>query len=131
MHLIRASISAGIRPSAPLLRVPDPHGSWTKHDYLLLEAVQIISDEQCPDCGYPVWVCRNESSDIQFDVRRTTCEAKRQTELTEREYQGPGKEKPPGLSLVPEPKVVSGAPLGSFRMSYYEQQKKRREAMSD
>lgn len=128
MPLIRSALTAGIRPSSPLVRAPDPYGAWTKYDYLLLEALQVIKDETC-ECGYPVWICRNESEDVQFRINKITCEANRLAETEGKKYDDKNK-KPAGLSLRPEPFTVSGAPLSDFRHLYYEQQKVRREAMS-
>ena len=131
MHQIRAAIAAGLRPSAPLLRLRNPRGEWSKHDYLLLEAHQTIEDEKC-SCGYPIWICHHGSEDIQFRVRPVTCEADRARELKQKHEYGDGKkEKPEGLSLIVEPFTLSGAPLSSFRESYYQQQAKLREDLSE
>lgn len=130
MHLIRASITASIRPTSLLLHT-QPSAPWTKHDFLLLEAYQIIQDEACPSCGLPVWICRNEDNDIQFSVRRATCFATRARELEDERY-GPENKKPAGELLIPEPRVESGKALAEFRRPYYEADLKRRQAlMSD
>jgi endo-alpha-1,4-polygalactosaminidase (GH114 family) len=44
---------------------------------MLLEAMQILEEETCKECGNPVWVCRNESaSNVGFKVKVATCFAK-------------------------------------------------------
>ena len=111
-----------------LLRA-QPTEPWTDYDFLLLEAYQIVEDERCPQCGYPTWLCRNEDNDIQFRVRPVTCIASEQRERKEKDYQGDGKSRPYGLSLVAEPYTVSGAPLSGFREKFYEAERARREAI--
>lgn len=54
-----------------------PTDPWTELDFLLVEAMQILEDETCPECGNPIWVCRNESAgNVGFKVKIATCFAK-------------------------------------------------------
>jgi hypothetical protein len=54
-----------------------PTDPWTKFDFLLLEAYQILQDETCQMCGNPIWICRNEFADnVGFKIKTTKCFAK-------------------------------------------------------
>ncbi|GAB2699473.1 hypothetical protein BKA24_001805 [Microbacterium marinum] len=129
MHLIRAAITAGIRPSAMILRT-QPSAPWDRWDFLLLEAYQIVQDERC-DCGNPIWLCHHTSNDIQFRIDEVTCEATAYRERQEESrYGGPNQKRPHGVSLRAIPFSPSGAPLASFRRDYYRAQAKKREALN-
>ena len=53
-----------------------PTEPWTELDFLLVEAMQILEDETCPQCGNPIWICRNEfASSVGFKVKIATCYA--------------------------------------------------------
>lgn len=73
---IRASITAGIRPTSMIFH-EQPSEPWTKHDFLLLEAYQILKDETCPKCGHPVWLCRSHSNTFSWKVESYVCQADR------------------------------------------------------
>lgn len=54
-----------------------PTDPWTRFDFLLLEAYQILQDETCKECGNPIWICRNEfASNVGFKVKVSKCFAK-------------------------------------------------------
>lgn len=54
-----------------------PTDPWNDFDFLLVEAMQILEDETCPDCGNPIWICRNEdASNVGFKIKVSTCFAK-------------------------------------------------------
>lgn len=54
-----------------------PTDPWDEFDFLLVEAMQILEDETCPECGNPIWVCRNEdAANVGFKVKTATCFAK-------------------------------------------------------
>lgn len=54
-----------------------PTDPWTKFDFLLLEAYQILKDETCGHCGNPIWICRNEfASNVGFKIKVSKCFAK-------------------------------------------------------
>jgi hypothetical protein len=40
---------------------------------LFITAYELLQDEICPECGEPVWICHNESKDIQFTGKETIC----------------------------------------------------------
>ena len=54
-----------------------PTEPWTRHDFLLLEAYQIIKNETCPKCGHPIWLCRSESNQFEWRVEAYVCQAER------------------------------------------------------
>ena len=44
---------------------------------MLIEALQILEDETCAECGNPIWVCRNdEAHNVGFKIKMTRCYAK-------------------------------------------------------
>lgn len=54
-----------------------PTDPWTDFDFLLIEAMQILKDETCNDCGNPIWICRNDSAgNVGFKIKTATCFAK-------------------------------------------------------
>lgn len=54
-----------------------PTDPWTEFDFLLVEAMQILEDETCRECGNPIWICRNEdASHVGFKVKTSVCYAK-------------------------------------------------------
>lgn len=54
-----------------------PDLPWTKFDFLLLEAYQMLQDETCSMCGNPIWVCRNEyANNVGFKIKSAKCFAK-------------------------------------------------------
>ena len=54
-----------------------PADEWTRYDYLLLEAYQILQDETCSHCGNPIWICRNEfAANVGFKIKTAVCFAK-------------------------------------------------------
>lgn len=56
-----------------------PDEPWKKIDFLLVEAMQILEDETCKECGSPIWVCRNENAqNVGFKIKIATCYAKQQ-----------------------------------------------------
>jgi hypothetical protein len=54
-----------------------PTDPWIDFDFMLVEAMQMLEDETCNECGNPVWVCRNEeASNVGFRIKITKCFAK-------------------------------------------------------
>lgn len=49
-------------------------------DFKLLEAYQTLQDEICPQCGQPVWLCRNPDDSISWSVEDSVCYATRAKE---------------------------------------------------
>lgn len=54
-----------------------PDEPWSKHDFLLLEAFQMLKNETCPKCGQPVWLCRSESNEFEWKIDSFVCQAER------------------------------------------------------
>jgi ribosomal protein S27AE len=52
-----------------------PTDPWTRGDFKLLEAYEILKKETCGKCGGPVWLCRHEDSDLQWEVRTSVCKS--------------------------------------------------------
>lgn len=76
---VRASITAKIKPTSMIL-MEDPSEPWRLLDYQLIEALQIMEDETCPQCGGPVWHCRSKDPDIKWPVQRDVCLSTRATD---------------------------------------------------
>jgi hypothetical protein len=73
---LRAAIENKIRPSAMLFH-EQPDLPWTKFDFLLLEAYQMLQDETCSMCGNPIWICRNSfATNVGFKIKSSRCFAK-------------------------------------------------------
>jgi len=73
---IKAAIKAGIRPVAMLFH-EQPNDPWTALDFLLIEAMQMLEDETCQQCGNPIWICRNDqAANVGFKIKIATCYAK-------------------------------------------------------
>lgn len=54
-----------------------PTDPWNDFDFLLVEAMQILEDETCNECGNPIWVCRNEdATHVGFKIKTTICYGK-------------------------------------------------------
>jgi len=54
-----------------------PTDPWISLDFLLIEAMQILEEETCSECGNPIWVCRNENANnVGFKIKTATCYAK-------------------------------------------------------
>ncbi|MGK3946948.1 hypothetical protein ABK046_52350, partial [Streptomyces caeruleatus] len=61
---------------------------------MLVEALQILEDETCAECGNPIWVCRNdEAPNVGFKIKMTRCYAKAELDRW-REKQDKKKAKP-------------------------------------
>ena len=120
MTLIEASITAGIRPTSMILHT-QPGKKWDEFDFLCLEAHQMVVDERCPQCGYPKWMCHDESGDIGFKPVLDTCFAVREVESHEADTMGKMSDKKKrGVKVRPEVFTYSGKPLdGDMREAYY------------
>jgi hypothetical protein len=106
----------------------DSRKPWDKWDRLLAEAYQILEGERCGQCGYPVYICANESEDVQFHLTEQACA------VTEKKARygdnGRGKKKkelPEGTTLQPSVFLVSGGDPSSLRTAYYEAQRAKHE----
>ena len=119
MVKLRAAIENKIRPSAMLFH-EQPDLPWTKFDFLLLEAYQMLQDETCSMCGSPIWICRNEyASNVGFKIKSAKCFAKAELDKhQEREEKKNKKNKKYGQQDYIVPYTYDGAELPT-RMSYF------------
>lgn len=119
MTLIKASITAGIRPTSMILHT-QPSGKWNDLDFLIMEAYEIYKSEMCPECGYPIYVCHNDSNDIKFRLAEVTCYGKAAVDKRNKaNSKKKGFEPPAGTTLRPEPYSKTGADLTSYREQFY------------
>ena len=118
MVKLRAAIENKIRPSAMLFH-EQPDLPWTKFDFLLLEAYQMLQDETCAMCSNPIWICRNEyASTIGFKIKSTKCFAKAELDRhQERESKKKSKAKKHGEQEYVLAYTYDGSELPT-RMSY-------------
>jgi hypothetical protein len=97
-----------------------PNEVWTKFDFLLLEAYQILKDETCGHCGNPIWICRNENaSNVGFKIKTSKCFAKAELEKHyEQQEKRKSKTKTYGETDYAVAYTYDGGDMPS-RMSYY------------
>lgn len=111
-----------------------PAKPWTKHDFLLLEAHQILESERCGQCGYPIYICHNEDERIQFRLDEDTCSIRA---AVERQEEAESKKKNAktkhGTQIAPTPYVMKTPgdegetpTLSDFREPYYKAQMEKR-----
>lgn len=99
----------------------DPGKPWRKHDFLLLEALQLMEQERCGQCGLPRWMCHDETGGVQFSIEEDECVAKR--EIDKRHEDDSKKDKKThGISYYPSPFFVDGATWIDARDAYYTRQ---------
>jgi hypothetical protein len=98
-----------------------PTDPWTRFDFLLLEAYQTLQDETCPECGSPIWVCRNEGAEnVGFKVKTAKCFAKAELDKWhEKEEKKKSSKKTYGEYPYVVPYTYDGGDMPS-RRSYYE-----------
>jgi hypothetical protein len=97
-----------------------PSHDWSDLDFMLLEAMQILEDETCKECGSPIWICRNESAaHVGFKVKIATCFAKAELDRwNEREEKKKTGKKRHGEYPYVVPYTYDGTELPS-RMQFY------------
>ena len=95
-----------------------PSKEWRKHDFLLLEALQIMEQERCGQCGLPRWMCHDETGNVQFSIEEDECVVKRDIDKKNEEA-AEKKSKNHGISLTPSPYFVNGASWVDARDAYY------------
>ena len=102
----------------------DPRGEWRKHDFLLLEALQIMEQERCSQCGLPVWMCHDSTGGVIIEVESDECIAKRDVDK-EQERASKKKNAEHGVSYYPNPKFVGGSDWLTVRDAYYREREQR------
>lgn len=88
MVRIRSAVKQGQRPTAALLNKKNPHGKWTKLDYMIQDAYFIMDTETCTICNNPVWLCHSTDNRIDFKVVTRTCYAQAEKEDYENSSKG-------------------------------------------
>lgn len=86
---VKAAITAKIKPTSMVL-MESPDEPWRLLDFQLIEAFQILQDEICPQCGHPVWLCRNNSEDLIWKVVPAVCQGTAEVEKQDWQKNNPG-----------------------------------------
>jgi hypothetical protein len=110
-----------------------PTKPWNEHDFLLLEAYQILEEERCQQCGLPRYICHNESADLRFRIEEDTCAAMVEKESYEERKRSSNKDyKPPlGTTLRPVPYMEDGGEFTRLREPYYQAEAERQAAITE
>lgn len=96
-----------------------PTDPWNEFDFLLVEALQILEDETCRECGNPIWICRNEeAAHVGFKVKTSTCFAKAEMDRWQAAQEKKGKKSTPGELPYVIAFTYDDGPMPT-RMSYY------------
>lgn len=117
MSLIKAALAAGVRPTTMILG-EDNRKAWSTLDVLVMQAYQIVLDEQCQQCGLPRWLCRNEDPRLQVKVKFDDCYAANEVKAAEKKHADDDTK--PGVAF-PEFYTTDGSQLSEYRALYYEQ----------
>jgi hypothetical protein len=97
-----------------------PTDPWNSFDFLLLEALQILEQETCSECGNPIWVCRNDNAhNVGFKIKVTTCYAKAEMDKWRERQEKSNKKDVPGELPYIVAYTYDDSPMPS-RKSYYE-----------
>lgn len=109
-------------PPLNFIQLDRNSAEWSGLDKKLAIANTIMNKEVCNSCGQPIWICRNDSNNIDFSIRVATCHSKAALEKSEesRSKRRNGKLKP-GQYLYSVPVQVNGdeIPRGT-RAEYFE-----------
>ena len=110
-----------------------PGKRWNDHDFLLLEAYQVLEAERCSQCGQLKWICHNDDSDVGFKIHEDVCYAMREIEETDRENsKSKNYVKPAGAVAVPEPFRYSKKPFDwEFREAFYTAEYEKKKAIAE
>ena len=93
-------------------------------------AYQVLQDEKCGQCGMPVYICHNESQDVEFNFRSDVCSATAKVEKgKERLEQKKNYKSKPGEQHYAEWFSPTNKPQWEIRDSYYEAEEKRLKAL--
>jgi hypothetical protein len=66
-----------------------PTDPWINLDFMLIEAMQILEEETCAECGNPIWICRNDNANnVGFKIKTATCYAKVEFEKWQEKQEG-------------------------------------------
>lgn len=73
MTKIRAALKAKVSPSAMILEEPDAYEWRPWIDYRLVEALQVLEEETCSQCGNPLWLCHSSSPNVDVEIGYDSC----------------------------------------------------------
>ena len=97
-----------------------PTDPWVPFDFMLLEALQVLEQETCSECGNPIWVCRNDDAhNVGFKVKTTTCYAKAEMDRWQERQQKNNKSLAPGELPYTIAYTYDDGPMPT-RKSYYD-----------
>lgn len=97
-----------------------PNTDWDSFDFLLVEAMQMLEDETCSECGNPIWICRNENADnVGFKIKITKCFAKAELDKWREAEEKKKKKAKPGEMPYIVAYTYDGGLMPS-RMGYYQ-----------
>ena len=97
-----------------------PGTKWDAFDFLLVEAMQMLEDETCTECGNPIWVCRNEeASNVGFKIKTTKCFAKAELDKWREAEEKKNKKPKHGEMPYIVAYTYDGSPMPS-RSGYYQ-----------
>lgn len=120
--MVKTAVNLNLRPTALILRQPNPHDGWTDADYKLVMAWQMLQDETCPQCGEPIWVCRSENPNLFFTRKTGVCYKTAEREKWEKKNgEKWEKKKAPGEYVYFQAEMFDNKPLPS-RREYIEQE---------
>lgn len=110
-----------------------PSKPWNKHDFLILEAYQILEDERCGQCGLPRYICHSEDNEVRFRIEEDTCAAMVDKEAYEEQKRGSNSDyKPPlGTRLHPVPYMNDGTDFTRLREPYYRAEAERQNLIAE
>lgn len=97
-----------------------PSSPWIDFDFMLVEALQILEDETCSECGNPIWVCRNDAAtNVGFKIKTTKCYAKAELEKWNDKQQKRKAKQQPGEMPYIVAYTYDDGPMPT-RRSYYQ-----------
>ena len=103
-----------------MLFYEQPSEPWTEFDFMLVEALQVLEDETCSDCGNPIWVCRNDNAaNVGFKIKQTVCYAKAELDKWREQQEKRKVKAKPGESPYIVAYTYDDGPMPT-RASYYE-----------
>ena len=104
-----------------MLTGADSTKKWGDIDIRLMQAYQIIQDETCSQCGFPLWLCQNEDLQLMARAKEVECMGKATLDdATEAWHENKSNKDKRAPALRVEFYSRDGRPLHAFRKPYYE-----------
>jgi hypothetical protein len=110
-----------------------PTKPWDKHDFLLIEAFEILEAERCGQCGLPKYICHSDDFEVRFRIEEDQCAAMVEKESYEERARGSDTSyKPPlGTRLHPVPYMNDDTDFTRLREPYYLAERARQEEIAE